>query len=106
MHSPRVACHLQMFNEMDGSIGGTSAAATTWLANVTAYIASIDPHHHMITNSYAEQSGVEVDDKLPHISHTTTHAYEGGDIGACQCVWIRQAVPLGRNRPQRHVRVA
>lgn len=71
----------QLFNEMDGALGGVSAAATQWLSNITAYIAAIDTHGHMITNSYAQQSGMPQDDKLANISYTTTHAYEGGDLG-------------------------
>ena len=70
----------QMFNEMDGALGGVLPVATYWLGNITTYVASIDGHHHLITNSYAGESGLKQDDLLPHISFTTTHAYEGGDL--------------------------
>ena len=71
----------QIFNEMDGSIGGTSSDALNFLGNITAFIKANDPHHHLVTNSYAEESGLEADDKLPTIDYTTTHAYESGDLG-------------------------
>ena len=49
----------QLFNEMDGCLGGRTQAATAWLKNITEYIKSIDAHEHMIDNSYAQSPGTE-----------------------------------------------
>ena len=71
----------QLFNEMDGAIGGTSSDATAWMASMVDYIKSIDVHGHLVDNSYAEESGVPADDALQSVDFTTTHAYESGDLG-------------------------
>jgi hypothetical protein len=126
----------QLFNEMDGALGGTSTAATQWMANMTQhvappltlqrlvllsvstvfiysrhsvsvlvhlltslshplpffhstlfthslirYIKSIDAHGHLVDNSFAQESGMPVDDALSSVDFTTTHAYEAGDLG-------------------------
>lgn len=87
----------QMWNEMDGAIGGTSPEATSYLSNITAYIADIDTHKHLISNSYAQQSGSPAGDQLPHVSFSTTHAYESGDLGGTLSHYA--AIKAGYSKP-------
>lgn len=54
-------------------------APAPWVAEMAAYVRSIDPYHHLLTTTYGDDAVWS----LPDMDYTQTHYYGQGDVADC-----------------------
>ncbi len=93
----------EFFNELDLVDGyGTPAiraTTATWVAEMAAYLKSIDPNQHLISNSYAMSNGDATVWNNANIDFTQTHLYRKQADLETPLAGASQALRTAHNKP-------
>ncbi|MGQ9729696.1 MAG: DUF5060 domain-containing protein [Candidatus Zipacnadales bacterium] len=84
-YSPHVLCW-EFGNEFEGWADSSEEIKLRWHAEMSAYLAQIDPFDHPITTSFWSKTGPEEFWALPHLDIVQTHCYTNDNANVAEAI--------------------